>query len=169
MSRAFVKEPEPDAPGDDLPDRAVSEHPNYVTPAGLRQLEEKIAGLEEGRGDMVAQGDDPVAAEQLRHLDRDLRYLRRRLETAIPVELAAQPAGEVAFGAVVTTVDDRGDTRTFSIVGEDEADLATLKVSYASPLAQALMGARLGEAVPWRRPAGDLTLTITAIAYAQST
>lgn len=82
------------------------------------------------------------------------------------MDLPAQPQDEVAFGAGVTTVDDRGDTRTFSIVGEDEADLATLKVSYVSPLAQALTGARVGDVVPWRRPAGDLELTVTGIAYA---
>jgi transcription elongation factor GreB len=167
MSRAFVKEPEPDAPGDDLPDRSISEHPNYVTPGGLRQLEDKIAALEEQRRDVVELGDDPVAAERLRHLDRDLRYFRRRLESAILVDPASQPAHEVAFGAAVTTADERGDMRTFTIVGEDESDLATLKVGYVSPLAQALLGAHEGESVPWRRPAGDLTLTVTAIAYGE--
>jgi transcription elongation factor GreB len=167
MSRAFVKEPDADAPGDDLPDRSVSDHPNYVTPAGKRGLESKVAALEERRRGFVAQGDDPVAREQLRHLDRDLRYYRRRLETAMPVDPAGQPADEIAFGAVVETVDERGDARTFSIVGEDEADLATLKVSYVSPLAQTLLGARVGQTVTWRRPAGDLQLTITDVSYPQ--
>ncbi len=169
MSRAFVKEPDPDAPGEDVPDRPVSEHANYVTPQGRRQLETEVAELERRRHEAAAQGDDPVAREQLRHLDRDLRYYRRRLETAIVVDPSGQPADEVAFGAVVETLDDRGDARTFSVVGEDEADLATLKVSYVSPLAQTLLGARVGQTVAWRRPVGDLQLTVTGIGYGQST
>ena len=61
------------------------------------------------------------------------------------------------------TSDDR--ERTFTIVGEDEADLAALKVSYVSPLADALIGSRVGDRVVWRRPAGDLELTVKQISY----
>ena len=64
----------------------------------------------------------------------------------------------------MTVTGEEGE-RTFTIVGEDEADLATLKVSYVSPLAEALLGAHVGDRVVWHRPAGDLELTVTAIAY----
>jgi transcription elongation factor GreB len=56
-----------------------------------------------------------------------------------------------------------GSDRSFAIVGEDEADLATGKVSYVSPLARALLGAHVGDTVTWRRPAGDVQLTVTAL------
>lgn len=164
MSRAFVKEPDSGAPDLDLPERPVSEHPNYVTPAGLAELERRAGEVEARRLELLALGDDPLNADDLRHVDRDLKYYATRIESAILVDPAAQPVDEVAFGAAVT-VTDAGGERTFTIVGEDEADLATLKVSHVSPLAEALMGARVGERVVWRRPAGDLELTVTAIAY----
>ena len=164
MSRAFVKEPDSGAPDLDLPDRPVSEHPNFVTPAGLAELERRAGELEARRLELLARGDDALALDELRHVDRDLTYHATRLESAIVVDPSAQPAGEVAFGAAVTVTGEGGE-RTFTIVGEDEADLATLKVSYVSPLAEALMGARVGDRVVWRRPAGDLELTVTAIAY----
>ena len=58
-----------------------------------------------------------------------------------------------------------GQKRTFTIVGEDEADLTAGKISYVSPLAEALMDARVGASVLWRRPAGDIDLTVEAIEY----
>jgi transcription elongation GreA/GreB family factor len=53
----------------------------------------------------------------------------------------------------------------FTIVGEDEADVATGKVSWLSPLAKALIGARVGDTVKWRRPVGDTDLEILDIHY----
>lgn len=164
MSRAFVKEPDSGAPDLELPGRSVSEHPNYVTPHGLAELERRAGELEARRLELLALGGDALGDDALRHVDRDLKYFAARIESAILVDPAAQPAGEVAFGAAVTVTDEGGE-RTFTIVGEDEADLATLKVSFVSPLAEALMGARVGDCVLWRRPAGDLELTVTAIAY----
>lgn len=164
MSRAFVKEPDSGAPDQDLPERPVSDNPNYVTPAGLVALEDHAAQLESRRLELLANEDDPAAAEELNHVDRDLRYYAVRVESAILVDPAGQPGDEVAFGASVT-VDEDGDERTYTIVGEDEADLTQLKVSYVSPLAEALMGARVGERVLWRRPAGDVELTVKAISY----
>jgi transcription elongation factor GreB len=164
MSRAFVKEPDSGTPDQDLPERPVGDNPNYVTPEGLAELEHRAGELESRRLELLGREDDPVAAGELQHVDRDLRYYAARLESAIVVDPAAQPGDEVAFGAAVTVTGEGGE-RTFTIVGEDEADLAELKVSYLSPLAEALLGARVGERVVWRRPAGDLELTVAAIAY----
>ena len=164
MSRAFVKEQDAGEPGD-LPERPVSEHANFVTPAGLRQLEQEAAALEEQRLALLAQGDDAMAQERLAHIDRDLRYVEARLASAQLVDPAAQPRDEVAFGAAVTVRQADGERRTFSIVGEDEADSKNGKISHVSPLAEALTGARAGDVVVWKRPAGDKTLTIEAIDY----
>ncbi len=76
-----------------------------------------------------------------------------------------QPRRKVAFGAVVTVSQNGGTRQTFTIVGEDEADLKEGKISYVSPLAEALIEARVGKTVLWRRPAGDLELTVEAIEY----
>jgi transcription elongation GreA/GreB family factor len=165
MNRAFVKEPDEGAPAESLPERQVSEHDNYVTPAGLRQLEAKVGELETRRLDLL-EGNDP--GDELQYVDRDLRYFTARLESAIPVDMARQPRRKVAFGAAVTVSQPGGDRRTFTIVGEDEADLREGKISYVSPLAEALVDARVGKTVLWRRPAGDLRLTVEAIDYPES-
>jgi transcription elongation factor GreB len=163
MSRAFVKEPDEGAPAEGLPERQVSEHPNYVTPAGLKQLEEAVGRLETRRLELLEQDDDP--ADELTYVDRDLRYFTARLESAILVDMGRQPRRKVAFGAAVTVSQPGGERRTFTIVGEDEADLKVGKISYVSPLAEALIDARAGKTVLWRRPAGDLRLTVEQIDY----
>jgi transcription elongation factor GreB len=162
MNRAFVKEPDEGAPTEGLPERQISEHPNYVTPAGLRQLEARVGELETRRLELL-DGDDP--AGELAYVDRDLRYYTARLESAIPVDMSGQPRRKVAFGAAVTVSQPGGKRQTFTIVGEDEADLKEGKISYVSPLAEALLEARPGKTVLWRRPAGNLELTIEEIAY----
>jgi len=166
MSQAFVKEPDEGAPEEGLPERQISDHPNYVTPAGLRQLEQKVGELEERRLELLAaENDDSLAQGQLDYVDRDLRYFTRRFETAILVDPRRQPRRMVRFGAAVTVIEPGGARRTFTIVGEDEADLQVGKISYVSPLAEALLEARVGATVLWRRPAGNRELTIEAIDY----
>jgi transcription elongation factor GreB len=162
MNRAFVKEPDEGAPTEGLPDRQISDHENYVTPSGLRELETRVGELETRRLELL-EGDDPGA--ELEYIDRDLRYYTARLESAILVDPARQPRRKVAFGAAVTVSQPGGDRRTFTIVGEDEADLKQGKISYVSPLAEALIDARVGKTVLWRRPAGDLKLTVEEIDY----
>jgi transcription elongation GreA/GreB family factor len=139
MSRAFVKEPDGGAP-EELPERQVSPHRNFVTPEGLVAIDAEIARLEAGLADA---GDD--AARQVR-IARDLRYWRSRRSTA---EVVAPPAeaSQVRFGSTVAFVRDDGRTQTFRIVGEDEADPAKGSVSYVSPLARALMGKAVGDVV----------------------
>jgi transcription elongation factor GreB len=162
MNRAFVKEPDEGAPAEGLPERQISDHENYVTPAGLRDLETRVGELETRRLELL-EGDD--ADDELVYVDRDLRYYTARLESAILVDLARQPRRKVAFGAAVTVSQPGGDRRMFTIVGEDEADLKQGKISYVSPLAEALIDARVGKTVLWRRPAGDIRLTVEEIDY----
>ena len=111
-------------------------------------------------------GEDDLAREQLVYVDRDLRYYTARLESAIPVAMSRQPRRKVAFGAAVTVrAPERRRSPYVTIVGEDEADLKEGKISYVSPLAEALVEARVGSSVLWRRPAGNLQLTVEAIEY----
>jgi len=170
VSRAFVKEDD-DAPDAPLPDRPLSEHPNYVTPSGLALLEARRDELEASRLELARQaaGGDESARDRLRYVERDLRYYRRRLETAQPVDPASREAGVVGFGATVTVRDDAGAQSRYAIVGEDEADPDTGLVSWVSPLARELEGARVGDHVVWRRPAGALGLTVVAIGHAADT
>ncbi|MGB8273775.1 MAG: GreA/GreB family elongation factor [Alphaproteobacteria bacterium] len=165
MSRAFVKEQDDDRAGDDQPDLPESTHPNYVTPAGLADLKARLYELETERARL---GEDPEPPEDklaLAQAERKIRYLSHRIEHAIPIDPAAQPKDEVAFGAIVRVEDEDGAKREYEIVGEDEADVANGKVSWVSPLARALMGAKVGQTVTWKRPAGDAELEVLAIRY----
>jgi len=164
VSRAFVKEDD-DAPDAPLPDRPLSEHPNYVTPSGLALLEGQRDELEASRLELArrAAAGDESASDRLRYVERDLRYYRRRLETAQLVDPTVGNDAAVGFGAIVTVRDDAGAESRYAIVGEDEAEPESGLVSWVSPLARVLDGAGIGDHVVWRRPAGALGLTVVAI------
>lgn len=162
MSRAFVRETDFDAAGAELPERPTSPHPNYVTANGLRQLHERCEALR-ARESSLSAVDDPLAQQELAQVKRDLRYYLERMERAIVVDSSQQPEDEVHFGARVEAKGEDGGRHAFTIVGEDEADVASGSVSWVSPLARAMLGARVGDTVTWHRPAGDKPLTITAI------
>ena len=71
----------------------------------------------------------------------------------------------VRFGATVVIEDDSGARHRYRIVGDDEADVTVGKISWGSPLARSLIGAKVGETVKWRRPAGDTEVEIVAVEY----
>jgi len=142
MSRAFVKERDGAEAFEELPDRPISEHPNLVTPEGLAQMEETLARLHEQHAQ--AQAADDRAS--LAHMARDLRYWTARRSTA-QLMPAPEDTGKVQFGSTVTIVRDDGRRQTFRIVGEDEADPAHGTLSYASPVARALMNKSVGDVI----------------------
>ena len=163
MSRGFVKEDDLEHAGTDLPERPLSDLPNYVTPHGYWLLGQLAEKLDKERASLIVLKDDDVAKQKLAVIDRDLRYLSAKLESAVVVDHAQQSKESVLFGVTVDVEDDEGNTHTFTIVGEDEADMAANKVSWASPVAKALIGHKVGENVLWKRPAGDLNLAIIKI------
>lgn len=166
MSRGFVKEDDLELAGTDLPERPISELPNYVTATGLAQLKDSENALLDERELLAPKKEDPTAVQRLAMVDRDLRYVQARLEQAILVETPKdQTPSSVVFGTTVSVEDDEGEQHHFQIVGEDEADIALNTVSYASPLAKALIGHKVGDSVRWKRPAGDLNLEIINITY----
>ena len=103
---------------------------------------------------------------RLREIDRRIRFLVKRLEIAEVVDPLAQPNGaQVFFGATVTYVDPRDVERTVRIVGVDEARFERGEISWISPVARALLKARVGDAVELRTPRGPETLEVLAIQY----
>ncbi len=162
MSRAFVKEPDGDEVAEDLPDRPISSHINYVTPLGLRQLREKLKELQILRNELA--GSEDIADKQrLKSVERDLRYYDERAGAAILVDPSTQADERVHFGSTVEVLDEDDNALRFTIVGEDEADVAAGKISWVSPLARALLDAEVDDVVVWRRPAGDRELTVLSI------
>jgi transcription elongation factor GreB len=162
MSRGFVKEDDLELAGTELQERPISEHPNYVTTEGMVALKEKESSLLLMREKLSKDADNPVIAQEIAMIERDLRYFQARIESAMVVE--TKPNVEsVVFGTTVTATDLDGNSYEFKIVGEDEADATHFKVSYVSPLAQALLGKKIGETAKWLRPAGNLELEIIRI------
>ena len=140
MSRAFVKESDGDA--DNLPERPLSTHPNFVTARGLSAIEAQVRQLEAQRQAARAADD---AALRIR-LERELRYWNARRASARLVEPATR-AERVRFGTQVTLRLASGASQLFRLVGEDEADAAQGLLSWVSPLAQALLGREVDDEV----------------------
>lgn len=165
MSRAFVREEDGDLP-EDLPELPVSPHPNYVTPWGLAQLEQELASVFTHLAALTKEQLDYRQQKAL--LERRKRWLRARISSAIlvPVQDSA-PLEKVAFGHFVELLDANDKTLVVQIVGEDESDPAVNKLSWRSPLAQALLGAEIGEEVLWQRPAGNLLVEIIDFSHQQ--
>ena len=163
MSRAFVKEPDGDEVADDLPERKISPHPNYVTPRGQQLLQEQLQHAEAERQRL--QGKEEMSAKQaLASVERDLRYLRQQVPQAILVIPPDNPSEQVCFGMWVEVLE--GETiRKFQIVGEDEALNNQQLISWVSPLAKSVLGAEVGDLVQRQKPGGSLELEILSLSY----
>lgn len=167
MSRAFVREGDGESDPGELPDLPISEHPNYVTPRGMMLLRARLNdATKRARAlDAAVAADAAGARLERAHVRREMRWLQARILGAITIAPERQPADRVAFGARVEVAGDDGREYRYRIVGEDEADPERGLISWVSPLARALHGARVGERVVWKRPAGDLGVEVLAIDY----
>ena len=181
MSKAFVTETDddPDLPAEDAPAIPAGVK-NYMTPAGHRLMQQELRQLlrEErpkvvevvawaaGNGDRSENGDYIYGKKRLREIDRRIRFLTKRLESAEVVDPSRQTRrDQVFFGATVTYADPRGEEKTVTIVGIDEADLDRGQVSWISPVARALLKAQEGDIVELRTPAGLERIEVIAIRY----
>ena len=156
--------------------------PNYLTPAGHKQLADELARLmtvERPKvvrevAEAAAQGDRSENAEyiygkkRLREIDRRVQFLTRRLDAAVVVRPEELGGDVVRFGACVDVQDEDGNVKTYTLVGPDESDPASGKLSFQSPLGQALMKRRVGDVVVVKRPAGEIELEIVALRYEAS-
>ena len=143
MSRAFVRESDEDPAA--LPERAVSPHPNFVTPRGLAAIEARVRELEAER--QAARTGNDVALRA--RAERDLRYWSARRASARIVGPAAV-TDRVRFGMRVTLQQSPGVRQVFRLVGEDEADAAQGLLSWMAPLAQSLLGKEVGDSVAYQ-------------------
>jgi transcription elongation GreA/GreB family factor len=142
MSRAFVKETDGEEIYDDLPDRPIDPRPNLVTPEGLAAIEAEAARLQAA----LAEAQPRNARGEIAELSRDLRYWQSRRASAEVVR-PAEDADQVRFGLSVGLEYEDGRQATYRIVGIDEADPAAGRLSYVAPLAQTMLGKRVGDSV----------------------
>jgi transcription elongation factor GreB len=185
MNKAFVKENDGE---EDTEDTGIGpalppETKNYMTPQGHRLIREEFEHLVKverpeivqvvswaaGNGDRSENGDYIYGKKRLREIDRRIRFLSKRLDTAVVVDPAQQANLEqVFFGATVAICDSDGTEVTYRIVGIDEADASEGRISWISPLARALMKAREGDLVRFESPAGLREIEIVEISYLSS-
>jgi transcription elongation factor GreB len=126
----------------------------------------EIVSWAAGNGDRSENGDYIYGKKRLREIDRRIRYLTKRHETAEVVDPALQKNhSRVFYGATVTYANCAGDENTVRIVGVDEADLNAGLVSWISPVARALLKARIGDNVKLRTPAGEENIEVVEIKY----
>jgi transcription elongation factor GreB len=181
MSKAFTKETDQtdDDVGDDGPVIPAGQ-PNYVTPLGFRRLQDELNVLAKverpkvvetvswaaGNGDRSENGDYIYGKRRLREIDRRIRFLTKRLESARVVDPTEQKnRKQVFFGATVTYAKDDDSEHTITIVGIDEADLEHGKVSWISPIARALLKSGEGDIVDLRTPHGIEHIEVVKISY----
>ena len=162
MSRACIKEDNGDRP-ESLLARPVSPLPNYMTPDGHRAMSQHLEQLQRERAALKG-GEELSRTSRQAHLERDIRSCLSRLQSARLVPQPATPLERVVFGCTVMVIDGQDNAYRYQIVGEDEADITQHKISWASPLARALMHIQEGEVVLWHKPAGAVEIEIIRIA-----
>ncbi len=181
MSKAFTKESDGDDEDIERADAgAVPDgFKNYITPGGYRRLNDELAQLWKverpklvetiawaaSNGDRSENGDYIYGKRKLREIDRRIRFLGQRIDTAVVVDNAGKEHQRVYFGATVTVENEDGSARTVSLVGVDEIDPGGGRVSWISPIATALLKASVGDVVTLRTPRGSEELEIIEVRY----
>lgn len=167
MSKAFTKETD-EGPFEELVPEPKDLLPagvrNYVTPEGAEALRAELKRLEEEVRPAIT-GQDPESKKKLAAVDRRLRFLQERVGHMEVVDPDTQERDSVRFGARVAVADENGDERVYKIVGVDESDPSQGKISWISPIAKALISARVGDVVSIELPDGDVELEVLEIDY----
>jgi transcription elongation factor GreB len=156
---------------------------NYITPAGYRRLQDECTRLWKvdrpamvatvawaaSNGDRSENADYIYGKRKLREIDKRIRHLSKRLDCAVVVDNSGKTHERVYFGATVTYLHPAQGERVVTIVGVDELDSGSTRVSWRSPVATALLKARVGDVVTVRSPRGPERLEILAIEYGPAT
>ena len=183
VNKAFTKESDADGDDDDgapalapLPPGAK----NYLTPAGYARLRaELLTLLDDERpkivevvswaaknGDRSENGDYLYGKKRLREIDRRIRFLTKRLDIAEVADPSVHHGSDqIFFGATVTYADEAGAERTVTIKGIDEVEHLGGEVSWISPVARALLRARVGDEVMLATPHGPARIEVVAVDY----
>ena len=182
MNKAFTREPDSDDEDDGpAPPPALPEGTkNYVTPQGFARLRDELMGLLDverpkvvevvswaaKNGDRSENGDYLYGKKRLREIDRRIRFLTKRLDIAEVADPSLHHGSDqVFFGAKVTYADEAGEERTVTIKGIDEVEHLDGEVSWISPVARALLRARVGDEVTLATPHGPARLEIVGVTY----
>ncbi len=152
-----------------------------MTEAGAKKLREELQYLKtverpriinaiaeaRAHGDLRENAEYHAAKEQQGFTEGRIREIEHKLAHSQVIDLSHIPnEGKVVFGAKVTLVNlDTDQTVSYQIVGEDEADLKTGKISIASPIARAIIGKMEGDSVDVQAPNGAISYEISKVEY----
>ena len=181
MNKAFVRESDGEDDEDLQPAlRIPPGSRNYITPAGHARLKDELEHLVKrerphiveivawaaSNGDRSENGDYIYGKRRLREIDRRIRFLSKRLDIAEVVDPLRQGDNDqVFFGATVTIGEVDGSENTYQIVGIDEADASSGRISWISPLARALIKSREGDSIRFQSPVGVREIDILEVRY----
>lgn len=166
MSRGFVKEDDQEevplvTPRAHLPIGVE----NYVTPNGLKELKHEQNSLVEERKKLKEQSAENNRV-QINYITAKLRLLEKRINSARIVDIANQPKYEIHFGATITLYkEEEGCECQYQIVGVDEANISSNKISFLSPVAKVLQNKKVGNEITLKTPKGNRKMRIKAIEY----
>lgn len=130
------------------------------------QITQAIAEARE-HGDLKENAEYHAAREQQSFNEGRIQEIEGKLADAQVIDVTRiAPNGKVIFGATVTLIDTSSDAQVrYKIVGEDEADLKSSKLSVMSPIARALIGKAQGDVVLVKTPKGDVEYEIDSIEH----
>tara|TARA_Y100000385_G_scaffold259047_1_gene287515 strand:+ start:1253 stop:1744 length:492 start_codon:yes stop_codon:yes gene_type:complete len=153
---------------------------NYITPGGIKRLKNealylidterpaivKVVHWAASNGDRSENGDYIYGKKKLREIDKRIRLLTKKLDSAVVIDPAErEQTDQVFFGATVSFQKSQKDPETVSIVGVDEADAKKNLISWISPLAKALLKSRPGDRVYLETPGGNEALDVIDVLY----
>jgi transcription elongation factor GreB len=116
-------------------------------------------------GDRSENGDYIYGKRRLREIDSRVRFLNKRLEEVEVVQRIPSDTNKIFFGAWVSLESEAGEETRWRVVGPDEFDLSSGKLSMDSPLARALMGKQRDDEVRVQSPSGEQVYYVTEINY----
>jgi len=157
----------------------MADDPHFITPEGFGRLRaeyDELFGVERPKvvevvswaaslGDRSENADYLYGKKRLREIDRRLGFLARVMKAAKIVDPATQATDQVRFGATVTLADEDDQQRVVTIVGDDETDAGAGRIGWSSPIARALVGAKVSDEREVQLPAGEKTYEVLAVTY----
>ena len=152
---------------------------NYITPTGFEKLRAEYSELlnverpkvvavvawAASNGDRSENADYIYGKRRLREIDSRIRFLLDKIERAEVVDPKGLKGDKVVFGCTVTVLDEDGKEQVYQIVGQDEFDVKSGKISWKSPVGSALLGKKVGDEVRIRKPGGEQFVSIEAIEF----
>jgi transcription elongation factor GreA len=151
-----------------------------ITPDGFQKLQEElerllkvdrpknIRDISEARahGDLSENAEYHAAKEKQSFLEGRIQELKTKLALADVIDPATISQSRTAFGAKVKVIDlDTDEKKTFTLVGPDEADVKSGKISISSPVGRALLNKEIGDVVNIQVPAKTLEYEILEISF----